>query len=180
MGSLDFYVDFNIEVENINEAFTVEAERELRALADEHSDLVGAAVSLESIVEAETPYLYQVRIVVYKQPENMAVVEKDVEPMDALRDALTALEEQVRTSRERLVQIAPHREDEKHMVSDSLTADEVYATYMENQDAAGVFEQGRTKIATRLMVEEGLNQKAAYFAADQILRAAQQRMTEKN
>ncbi|MDX9865610.1 MAG: hypothetical protein RBT34_12470 [Anaerolineaceae bacterium] len=179
MKSLDFYVDFNIEVPNINEAFTVEAERELRALADEHSDLVGAAVSLETLVEAETSYLYQVRIVVYKRPENMAVVQKKAEPMDALRDALSALQEKVRTSREKLAQFDTHREDEKHMVTDDLSADEVYATYVKDQDPAQIFEQGRMEIATRLMVEEGLSQKAAYFAADQILQAAQQRMTTK-
>jgi len=60
-----------------------------------------------------------------------------------------------------------------------LSADEVYATYVKDQDPAQIFEQGRMEIATRLMVEEGLSQKAAYFAADQILQAAQQRMTTK-
>jgi hypothetical protein len=33
----------------------------------------------------------------------------------------------------------------------------------------------RTEIASRLMVEEGLTEEAAYFAADQILRIAEER-----
>ena len=93
MANTDFYVDFNIEVPNIQDEFALVAERQLRSLASEHSDLVGAAVSLESIVKTETPYLYQVRIVVYKRPEDIAVIEKNVEAMIALKDALQSLEE---------------------------------------------------------------------------------------
>jgi ribosome-associated translation inhibitor RaiA len=74
----------------------------LRELAADQSDLVGAAVSLERIVKAETSYLYQVRIVVYKRPQDLAVVKQDSDPMTTLREALEALEEMVRDSREKL------------------------------------------------------------------------------
>jgi len=46
MGSLDFYVDFNIEVPDMSDEFNNEAERELRKLTSDHSDLIGASVSL--------------------------------------------------------------------------------------------------------------------------------------
>ncbi len=78
MGTLEFYVDLNIEVPNIKDEFALEAEQNLRELAAAHSDLIGASVSVESLVEAESPYLYQVRIVVYKRPENLAVVQKEL------------------------------------------------------------------------------------------------------
>lgn len=180
MGRENFYIDFNIEVPNMDEDFTIEADRELRDLAAQHSDIVGAAVSLESIVEGERPYLYQVRIVVYKRPQYMAVVEKNAIPMDALRDALTAIQERVRTSREKLAEVDTFREDEKHTVAYELSDEEVYATYIENENPSEIFDQGRTEIATRLMVTEGLNQEAAYMAADKILQVALQRMNEEN
>ena len=173
MGSMDFYVDFNIEVPNVQNEFKIEAERELRSLTAEHSDLIGAAVSLESLVKTETPYLYQVRIVVYKRPEDIAVIEKNSEPMIALKNALDALEEKIRTSREKLKHIDSHRNEEIETVFYELTPDEVYATYAKNQKPTDVIQKNRDEIASKLMVEEGLAEEAAYFAADQILFVAQ-------
>lgn len=178
MANTDFYVDFNVEVPNIQEEFTHVAERQLRNLASDHSDLVGAAVSLESIVKTETPYLYQVRIVVYKRPEDIAVIEKDAEPMIALKDALQALEEKIRASREKRRQTDSHRSEEIETVFYELTPDEVYATYAKNQKPTDVIQKSRTEIASKLMVEEGLTEEAAYFAADQILFVAQKNTDE--
>ena len=178
MANTDFYVDFNIEVPNIQDEFALVAEQQLRSLASEHSDLVGAAVSLESIVKTETPYLYQVRIVVYKRPEDIAVIEKNVEAMIALKDALQALEEKIRASREKLRQTDGHRSEEIETVFYDLTPDEVYATYAKNQKPIDVIQKSRTEIASNLMVEEGLTEEAAYFAADQILFVAQKKRTK--
>jgi hypothetical protein len=88
MGNMDFYVDFNIDVANIQEEFAIEAEQRIRDLASHHSDIVGAAVSLESIVKTETPYLYRVWIVVYKRPQDIAITEKDSKPVTALKNAV--------------------------------------------------------------------------------------------
>jgi hypothetical protein len=178
MGSTDFYVDFNIEVPNMQEEFTLEAERELRSLASEHSDIVGAAIALESIVKAETQYLYQVRIVVYKRPEDIVIIEKDSEPMIALRNALEALGKKVRASREKLRQDDSHRSEQIDTIFYELSADEVYATYAKNQKPKDVIHKDRTEIASELMVEKGLTEEAAYFAADQILFVAQKNTEE--
>jgi hypothetical protein len=174
----NFYVDFDIKVPNTDEAFALEAERELQALTAQHSDLIGAAVSLERIVESESHNVYQVRIVVYIRPQNMAVVKKNTSPMEALREALKGIEEKVRSSREKMAYVDQNREYEKHNISYELSAEEVYATYIKDSTPAEVFNQGRSKIATRLMVEERLNQEAAYIAADQILKVALQRINE--
>lgn len=173
MGSSDFYVDFNIEVPNVQEQFAIEAEQQLRSLAADHSDIVGAAVSLESIVKTETQYLYQVRIVIYKRPNDIAIIEKDTSPMIALRKALEAMEEKVRASREKLRQRNSHQSEEIEKVFYDLSADEVYATYAKNQKPTDVIRKSRTEIASELMVREGMNEEAAYFAADQILLVAQ-------
>jgi ribosome-associated translation inhibitor RaiA len=174
MSSLDFYVDFNIEVQNIRDEFNLEAEQALRELAAGHSDLIGASVALENIVKTESPYLYQVRITLYKRPEDIAVVEKGVEPMVALKGALDAIEKKVRASREKLDQMQERRAGMNDAVSQELTAEEVYATYVKDQEPEKFLRKDRTEIASKLMMEEGLKQEAAYFAADQILRVAQE------
>jgi hypothetical protein len=173
MGSLDFYVDFNIEPQNIGEEFNLEAEHRLRDLAAGHSDLVGASVSLENIVKKESPYLYQVRIVLYKRPEDIVVVEKGVGPEIALKGALDALEKKVRASREKLDHGEERQAGMNEAVFQELTAQEVYATFVQDHDAEKLLQKNRMEIASKLMVEEGLKQEVAYFAADQILRVAQ-------
>ena len=50
-----------------------------------------------------------------------------------------------------------------------LSAAEIYAHYCGGIDPGQLFDQGRTGIATRLLVKAGLSQDAAYYAADQIL-----------
>lgn len=178
MEKLDFYIDFNIEIPNIGKEFNLEAQQRLRELADGHSDLIGASVSLESIVKSESPYLYQVRIVLYKRPEDIAVVEKGSEPILTLRDGLDAIENSVRESRERLDQIVSRRAGMNDAVSQELSAQEVYATFFKDQDPAEILRKDRTEIASTLMVKEGLEQEAAYSAADQILQAAMERQNE--
>jgi len=178
MGSLDFYVDFNIEVPDISDDFTTEAETKLRALASDRSDIVGSAVSLERIADGETPYLYQVRIVVYKRPDSIAVVIKGPEPLITLHNALDVLELKIRESREKYAQVDSHQGGDTESVAYELSEDEVYASYAKGQDPAEILNKTRTEIASSLMVEEGLNQEAAYFAADQIIRVAEKRMNE--
>ncbi len=55
-----------------------------------------------------------------------------------------------------------------------LNAREIYDTYTPNQDPAALIAEGRTELATRLRVEEGLSQEDAYYAADQILAYARE------
>ena len=173
MGSSDFYIDFNIEVPNIADGFTREAEQRLRKLETSHSDLIGAAISLERIVKAETSYLFQVRIVVYKRPQDIVIVKKDADPMTTLRAALEALEEKVRESREKLAQREIHKTSQIESIYYDLSAEEIYATFAKELQPEEILNQDRTEIASRLMVEEGLAEEAAYFAADQMLRFAE-------
>ncbi len=124
-------------------------------------------------MKTETQYLYQVRIVVYKRPEDLVVIEKDAEPMIALNNALEVMKEKVRASREKLRQDDSHRDEEIETVFYELTPDEIYATYAKNQKPTEMVDRNRDEIASELMVEQGLTEEAAYFAADQILFVAQ-------
>jgi hypothetical protein len=55
-----------------------------------------------------------------------------------------------------------------------LTAPEIYDTYTAGEVPTALIAEGRTKLATRLRVEEGLSQEDAYYAADQILAYARE------
>ena len=110
--------------------------------------------------------MYRVRILVYKRPQDIVVTKEDSDPMITLRDALDALEDQVRASREKLSQPDTHRDSQIQTVYYDLSADEVYATYAKGWQPEDVLRMDHTEIASRLMV-------AADFAADQILLVAE-------
>ena len=178
MGSSDFYIDYNIEVSDVGDEFKRETEQRLRELASSHSDLIGSAVALEKTADTQSYDLYRVRILVYKRPQDIVVTKQDSDPMVTLRDALDALEEQVRSSREKLAQPDTHRDSQIQSVYYELSAEEVYATYAKGWQPEDVLRMDHTEIASRLMVEQGLNQDAADFAADQILLVAERILSD--
>lgn len=173
MGSSDFYIDYNVEVSDFSERFKRETEQQLEKLAASSTDIVGAAVALEKVADTQTYDVFRVRIVVYKRPQDIVVTKQDADPMLALRDALDALEEQVRTSREKLAERNPHRDSQIETVYYDLSAEEIYATYAKGWQPDEVLEMDRDEILRHLMVDHGLTQDAADFAADQILLAAE-------
>jgi ribosome-associated translation inhibitor RaiA len=180
MGKSDFYVQFNIEVPNIGDEFTGEAERRLRELTEGHSDIIGASVALENIVKVQTPHRYKVRILLYKRPKNIAVTKKDSEPMTALANALDTVERKVYETREKLGTTQFKRAQDTEKIVYELSAEEVYATYTRGIDPSELLRDGRTKLAAKLMVEEGFDEEAAYYAVDQILRVAVERTETEN
>ena len=97
--------------------------------------------------------------------------------MIALKDALDALESQVRSSREKLAQRDTHRDSQIQSVYYDLSAEEIYATYAKGWQPDEILEMDRTEMIRHLMVEKGLTQDAADFAADQIFRYAEQRIS---
>ena len=173
MGSSDFYIDYNIEVSDVGDEFKRETEQRLRELAGSHTDMVGAAVALEKTVDTQSYDVYRVRIVVYMRPQDVAVSKEEADPMVALREVLDTLESQIRTAREKLAQKDTHRDTQIETVYYDLSADEIYATYAKGWQPEDVLQMDHTQIASRLMLEHGLTQDAADFAADQILLVAE-------
>ena len=57
-----------------------------------------------------------------------------------------------------------------------LSAEEIYDSYAPGIDPADLLGKSRIDLATRLRVEEGLKQEDAYYAADQMLAYARQRV----
>lgn len=179
MGSSDFYIDYNIEVSGVGDEFNRETEQRLRGLASEQSDIVGAAVSLEKVADTQTYDVLRVRIVVYKRPQEIVVTKQGEEPMVTLREALDTLEAQVRESREKLAQGDTHRDSQIESVYYDLSAEEIFASYARDWQLEEILEMDHTRIVSRLMVEHGLTQDAADFAADQILLVAE-RMNDRD
>lgn len=173
MGSSEFYVDYNIEVSDVNGRFKAETEQQLRKLATAHSDIVGAAVALEKVADTVSYDVHRVRIIVYKRPRDIVITKEDADPMIALRDALDALEKQVRSSREKLAERNPHRDSQIESVYYERSAEEIYAAYARGWKPDEILEMERDDIIRHLMVTHGLTQDAADFAADQIMLAAQ-------
>lgn len=173
MGSSDFYIDYNVEVADVGDDFKRETEQRLRELASLHSDLIGAAVALEKVADTQTYDVYRVRILLYIRPQDIVVTDEDSDPMVALREALHTVEEQVRTAREKLAQKDTHRDSQIESVYYDLSAEEIHATYAKGWQPEEILEMDHTEIARRLMVEHGLTQDAADFAADQIILVAE-------
>jgi hypothetical protein len=108
MQESDFTFEFHTEIPNIGDQFEnrlrAQAERQLLALAEGHTDLTGASIALEKPAVAESAYLYEARVVVYARPDHVAAVEKDETIEGALSGALDAVERQVRERREKLAE----------------------------------------------------------------------------
>jgi hypothetical protein len=122
----------------------------------------------------ETPHMYQARVVVYIRPENIVAIEKAGDLDGALKGALEAAERQVRQRREKFkTQWQPAQEGNDTSVY-QLSTREIFDTYMDQVDVTKLLNRSRIDIATELMTNEGLDQEAAYYAADEILVFAQE------
>jgi hypothetical protein len=174
MGKLDFHIDFSIEVPDVEEALLTEAEQRLHALTENRNDLIGASIGLEDIAGVQDAFLYQARIVVYKKPKNIAVVEKRETPETALNDALDTIERRVRTARGKRRKVWQNPEQRANLSVFELTPLEIYNTYVDTTVSQETITEGRDNIAAKLMVEDKLDQKSAYHAADRILEHAYQ------
>ena len=108
MSNQEFTFEFVNETENLGEVLDerlyTEAETRLRKLQKGHTDLIGAAVSLEEPAKAQTNFVYRARVVVYIRPENMAAAAQAADAMGALKEALSEIERQVRERRDKLRQ----------------------------------------------------------------------------
>jgi hypothetical protein len=99
---LDFTLELNAEglSDRLESEMFAEADSRLRELASGHSDLTGAAINVRQPAKAETSFLHEVTVVVYARPEHIAATKKEADPIMALNDSLSAVEQQVREKRE--------------------------------------------------------------------------------
>lgn len=100
--------DFPFDFEFLNQTEQPDAElyelayQEITSLAEGHSDIIGASVSMEELSSGETPHAYQARVVLYVRPEHIAATEVKPSALEALQRALDAAIKQVREKRDKL------------------------------------------------------------------------------
>jgi ribosome-associated translation inhibitor RaiA len=102
MNKLDFTIEFNSDIETKDTELFVEADERLRKLAEGHDDLTGAAINIKQPAHGNTPPLFEVTVVIYARPENMAATEKSPDLMASMKGTLDAIERQTRQKRARL------------------------------------------------------------------------------
>lgn len=105
MDTQDFRLEFYNEaplLEELELELAAEADSRFRELAEGHTDIVGASVSVEELTGKETPHRYRVRAMVYMRPEDVVAIEKQETVKGTLKGALSAVERQVREYRQKL------------------------------------------------------------------------------
>jgi hypothetical protein len=172
MGLLDFHFEYFGEVENLDDELLSEAREQLQALTEGRKDLVGASLAVEDIAGVEESFFYQARIVVYIKPENITVVEKGNTPEGAVRQALATMERQVREMRSKRRKPWQQPGEATRASVYEMSPREIYAAYADQEDPEEMILRDRASIAAVLMLNEKLEQDAAYYVADQILEYA--------
>ncbi len=177
MDNSQLQIEFYSEIPSVTEDIRREVRDRLEALTEGHKDIIESSIAIEDIAGEETPYLYEVRIVVYMRPENIAVVEKGEAIRKTVKDALTTVERQVRKERARRKEKSQKaKKMEAHKLYE-LSPQEIYETFTPSQEPQAILEQGRSQLAASLMMEEEMEQKAAYYIADRILEFVEETMT---
>ncbi|MCL4295556.1 MAG: HPF/RaiA family ribosome-associated protein [Anaerolineae bacterium] len=170
MSRTDFHFEFHSQVPYLAAELMAETESRLRELAEDHTDMVGAAAAVEELSRDQTPHCYRARIVVYIRPENIAAEEQGESLEGTLKEVLEAIERQVRQRREKLDKQWERRDKvvQERSIRE-LTPRELFASYADQLNPAALLDWDRATLAAELMTSKGLDQEAAYYAADQIL-----------
>lgn len=105
MGSLDFPIEFHSKVEFVNEKQKQKAVQRLFDLKADHTDMVGATITVDQVSRGETPHFFEAKVVIYMRPDRVVAVEKADAVETALKGALDAIERQVRERRAKLKEV---------------------------------------------------------------------------
>jgi ribosomal subunit interface protein len=97
-----FEIEYHSSVEGFTDELKDKVAKRLQKLVQGKRDITGASVALEQLDGSTTPHAFRARVVIYQRPKNIAAIEKGETMTAALREALDAVERQVREQRERL------------------------------------------------------------------------------
>lgn len=101
---MEFTLELNSEglPQDMEGTLFAAADSRLREMAEGHTDMIGAAVSVKEPAQKEGPPIFEATVVTYVRPSNIAATKKADNPMMALKEALDGVERQIRKKRERL------------------------------------------------------------------------------
>ncbi len=95
----NFDFEFHTEITQDDTELWEEANKRLRSLINNHTDIIDASVAIEELTGSETPHRFEARVIIYMRPDNIVAVKKGEHAMVALQRALDAVERQVREDR---------------------------------------------------------------------------------
>jgi ribosomal subunit interface protein len=95
-------IEFNTEGPQLSVEIQDEIEKRIYKLAENHTDITSASVSLSQPAEADIAFVVQARIIVYRRPKDVVAVKEDETVQGALKAAMDAVERQVREHRQKL------------------------------------------------------------------------------
>jgi ribosome-associated translation inhibitor RaiA len=102
MDTIELDYGFFSEMPHVQDEYASEIEKQLRELAKDHTDLMGAHVTVSELAHCASPFIYEATIVAYVRRENLAAKEKSDTIEGAVKGALDSIKRQVRERRERL------------------------------------------------------------------------------
>lgn len=102
VDSLDLPIEFHVNGTAIDDRERSETIQRLSELSHGHKDVLGAAVTVEGIGRSERPRRYEATVVVDMRSEPIVADSKGATAQGALKDALDAVERQVRDRRQKL------------------------------------------------------------------------------
>lgn len=102
MASTAFPVEFHSDTDGFTSELREKTLHRLQELRADHTDLVGAAVTVEDIAKGDEPFRFQFKVVAYMRPDRVVASEKADNVRSAMKGALSALERQVREKRRKL------------------------------------------------------------------------------
>jgi ribosome-associated translation inhibitor RaiA len=102
MASKRFPIEFHSETDGFTSSLREKTSKRLRELGEDHSDIVGAAVTVNDIAKGDEPFRFQFKVVAYIRPNRLVASEKADNVRTAMKGAMSALERQVRERRRKL------------------------------------------------------------------------------
>lgn len=102
MASEAFPIEFHSDTDSFTDDLHDKTLQRLRQLKGDHTDIVGAAVTVEDIAKGDEPFRFQFKVVAYMRPDRVVASEKADNVRSAMKGALSALERQVREKRSKL------------------------------------------------------------------------------
>lgn len=102
MAATDLPIEFHSETDAYGDKLRRRTRDQLLTLRGDHSDLVGAAVTVEEIAKSEVAFRYEFTVVAYMRPDRLVASKKAGNVRQAMKEALAALERQVRERRAKL------------------------------------------------------------------------------
>ena len=99
--TLPFAIEYTSTTTDLTDALKERVEKRLAKLSRRHHDLTGASLAVDTLSGDTNVPMYRVRLVVYRRPENIAVVRKRPSVEAGVNDILDVMERQIRDRRAR-------------------------------------------------------------------------------